>query len=328
MIRKLCIGGLGVAVFGLLATPLLAAAEKYPSKPIRLVAPFSAGGALDSMARELAHGMSSRLGQPVIVDNRTGAAGIVGVDAVAKAAPDGYTLSVSQSSQLLVNQFLYKNLPYNPRRDLVLVAKIADSPLVLLVNQKVPVKDARELRAYLKANQGKLSYGSWGVGTVGHLSGSKLNEVTGAQMVHASYRGEVPMVQDLAAGNVQLGFATALQASVFLLTNKVKAIGVTGTSRLPSLPNVPTLAEQGFDEKLFKTVGWSAIAAPAGTPKEIVQRLADEFQLAANRPEVKKRISELGFNVNYAGPAEFAALYQRELPVWESVVKDSGASLD
>lgn len=328
MIRKLCVGALGIAAFALLVTPALAADQKYPTKPIRLVTPFPAGGALDAMARELAHGMSSRLGQPLVVDNRTGAAGIVGVDAVAKAAPDGYTLSVSQSSQLIVNQFLYKNLPYNPRRDLVLVAKIADSPLVLLVNEKVPAKDGKELRAYLKENQGKLSYGSWGVGTVGHLSGNKLNDVTGAKMVHASYRGEVPMVQDLAAGNVQLGFATALQASVFLSTGKVRAIGVTGTNRLPILPNVPTLAEQGFDDRLFKTVGWSAIAAPAGTPKEIVQRLADEFRLAADRPEVKKRVADLGFAVNFAGPDEFEALYRRELPIWEGVVKDSGATLD
>lgn len=328
MTRRLCIAALGVAVLGLLSPPLTAADARYPAKPIRLVAPFPPGGALDAMARELAHGMSSRLGQPVIVENRTGAAGIIGVDAVAKAPHDGYTLSVSQSSQLMVNQFLYKNLPYNPQRDFVLVAKIADSPLVLLVNEKIAVKDGKELRAYLKANQGKLSYGSWGVGTVGHLSGNKLNEVTGAHMVHASYRGEVPMVQDLAAGTVHLGFATALQARVFLGTGKVKAIGVTGMTRLPSLPDVPTLAEQGFNDKLFRTVGWSAIAAPAGTPKEIVQRLAEEFQMAATRPEVRKRVSDLGFNVNYAGPAEFTALYQRELPVWESVVKESGASLD
>lgn len=328
MFRKFCVGGIGVILIALFSNSLLAVDQKYPSKPVRLIVPFPAGGALDTMARELAHGMSPGLGQPVIVDNRTGAAGIIGVDAVAKAAPDGYTLSISQSSQLLVNQFLYKNLPYEPKRDFVLVAKIADSPLVLLVNEKIPAKDGKELRAYLKANQGKASFGSWGVGTVGHLSAAKLNEVTGARMVHASYRGEVPMVQDLAGGTVQLGFATAMQARVFLATGKIRAIAVTGTSRLPSLPNVPTLAEQGFDDKLFKTVGWSAIAAPAGTPKEVVQRLAKAFQVVADRSEVKQRVSELGFTVNYAGPTEFTALYDRDFPIWQSVVREIGVSLD
>ncbi|GAB7545738.1 Bug family tripartite tricarboxylate transporter substrate binding protein [Cupriavidus sp. 8B] len=328
MIRKTCINGLGVAVLGLLSHPLLAADQNYPTKPIRLVVPFSAGGALDTTARVLAERMSSHMGQAVVVDNRTGAGGIIGVDNVAKAAPDGYTLSISQSSQLLVNQFLYKKLPYNPNRDFTLVAKIADSPLVLLVGEKVPAKDAKELRAYLKANQGKLSYGSWGVGTVGHLSANKLNEVTGAQMTHVSYRGEVPMVQDLIAGNVQLAFATGLQANMFLPSGKLKAIGVTGTSRLPTLPNVPTLGEQGFDSDVFKTVGWSAIAAPAGTPKQVIQRVADEVKLATNLPDVRKRIGDLGFVANYAGPEEFTAMYQKQLPIWQSVVKESGASLD
>lgn len=328
MIRKTCINGLSIVMLGALAHPLLAADHHYPDKPIRLVVPFPAGGALDTTARVLAARLSAQMGQPVVVDNRTGAGGIIGVDNVAKAAPDGYTLSISQSSQLLVNQFLYKKLAYNPNRDFTLIAKIADSPLVLVVGQNVPVKDAKELRAYLKANQGKLSYGSWGVGTVGHLSATKLNEVTGAQMTHVSYRGEVPMVQDVIAGNVQLAFTTGLQASLFLQSGKLKAVGVTGTSRLPTLPNVPTLAEQGFDSDVFKTVGWSAIAAPAGTPPQVIQRLADEIKLATNQPEVKKRISDLGFVANYAGPADFAALYQKQVPVWQAVVKESGATLD
>ncbi|MCA3183351.1 MULTISPECIES: Bug family tripartite tricarboxylate transporter substrate binding protein [unclassified Cupriavidus] len=328
MTRKTRIKGLSLAILGLLSHPLLAADQKYPTKPIRLVVPFSAGGALDTTARVLAERMSNHMGQPVVVDNRTGAGGIIGVDNVAKAAPDGYTLSISQTSQLLVNQFLYKKLAYNPNKDFTLVAKIADSPLVLVVSQTVPVKDAKELRAYLTANQGKLSYGSWGVGTVGHLSASKLNEVTGAKMTHVSYRGEVPMVQDIIAGNVQLAFTTGLQANMFLKSGKLKAIGVTGTSRLPTLPNVPTLAEQGFDSDVFKTVGWSAIAAPAGTPPQIIQRLADEVKLATNLPEVRNRINDLGFVANYTGPTEFAALYQKQAPVWQAVVKESGASLD
>ncbi len=328
MIRKTCFNGLGIAILGMLSSPLPAADQHYPNKPIRLVVPFPAGGALDTTARVLAERMSPHMGQPVVVDNRTGAAGIIGVDNVAKAAPDGYTLSISQSSQLLVNQFLYKKLPYNPNRDFTLVAKVADSPLVLVVGAKVPVKDARELRAYLKANQGKLSYGSWGVGTVGHLSANKLNEVTDAQMTHVSYRGEVPMVQDVIAGNVQLAFTTGLQASMFLQSGKLKAIGVTGTSRLPTLPNVSTLAEQGFDSDVFKTVGWSAIAAPAGTPQPVIQRVADEVRLATNTPEVKKRIADLGFVANYAGPADFATMYQKQLPIWQAVVQESGASLD
>lgn len=328
MLNKIHIACLSAGLIGLMATPALAEDKSYPVRPIKLVVPFSAGGALDITARVLAERMSGRLGQPVVVDNKTGAAGVIGVDAVAKAPPDGYTISISQSSQLLVSQFLYKNLPYNPTRDLILVAKIADSPLVLLVNDKVPAKDGRELRDYLQSNRGKLSYGSWGVGTVAHLSGNRLNSATDAQMAHVAYRGEAPMVQDLAAGNLQLAFATGLSAGMFIQSGKLRAIGVTGATRLPTLPNVPTLAEQGFDDKLFRIVGWSGVAVPAGTPAHIVQRIAEEVQLAANTPEVRKRVTEVGFTPSVAGPTEFAAQYRRDLPVWQAVVRESGAQLD
>ncbi|AJG22553.1 Bug family tripartite tricarboxylate transporter substrate binding protein [Cupriavidus basilensis] len=312
----------------LLALTQISFADTYPSRPIKVVAPYAAGGAIDIVARTLSDPVGRALGQPMVVDNKTGAAGNLGVDAVAKAAPDGYTLTVALSSNLMINQFLYAKLPYNPGKDLTLIAKVADAPLVLVVNSHLGVNNLADLRKYVQAHKGKMSYGSWGVGTISHLSASRLNDLLDGDMAHVAYRGEAPMINDLVAGNIQLSFVTGAQAPQFIAAGRLKPIGVTGPARLAALPNVPILSEVGMNDPTLRAVGWVGVAAPAGTPEPIVQRLADEIDKALKKPDIRKRILDLGWTPSYQDPKGIAATYRREAPVWKEVVRQSGAKLD
>jgi len=305
-----------------------ASAAGYPSKPIQLVVPFPAGGATDGAARLIADKLRVQLGQPVLVDNKPGASGILGTDFVAKAPADGHTLVFSLSTSLLINQFLYKKLPYQPK-DLVLVSHVVNAPIALLVHPSVPASNAAEMAAYLRANKGKLSYGSWGVGSAGHLSLAEMSQKFGADMTHVAYKGEAPMLQDLVGGQIQMAFASMLQAKTFADAGKLRIIGVTGEKRSGALPASPTLVEQGWTDDIFRITGWAGVAAPAATPRPIVDKVADEIRKACEQPEVRARIlALLGSEPTAAGPEQFAALYARELPVWQRAVKDTGASLD
>ena len=305
-----------------------ARAQGFPGKTIQIVVPFPAGGATDTVARLLAEKMAPRLGKAVIVDNKGGAAGILGTDTVAKAPADGHTLSVSLSTNLLINQFLFKKLPYNPQRDLALVSQIALAPIVLLVHPSVPAGTGPELLKYIAANKGKLSYGSWGIGSAGHLSGAFMSQSQNADMSHVPYKGEAPMVQDLIGGQIQMAFASAMQAKPFVDAGKLKAIGITGEQRMSVLPNVPTLVEQGLADDVYRVTGWVAMAAPGATPKAVVQRIADEVRAACEQPDVRAKITALGFTAVARGPEEFAAAYRKDLPVWERLIKVTGATLD
>ena len=305
-----------------------AQAQTYPSKPIKMVVPFPAGGATDVLARVLAEKMAAGLGQPVIIDNKPGAAGIIGTDAVAKAAPDGYTIVLSLSNSLLTNQFLYEKLPYDTQRDLTLVYQIAMAPLVLVVHPSVPVKTGPELLKYVSENQGKLAYGSYGVGAYPHLAGAHMSLTQKADMNHVAYKGEAPMLQDLIGGQIQMAYASALVAKPHIEAGKLKAIGVTGERRMSTLPNVPTLAEQGLKDEAYRVTGWLAIAAPANTPKPIVQRIADEVRKATQQPDVQAKVAGMGFEIKDSSPEAFAAAYKQERPVWERLIKQSGAKLE
>ena len=209
-----------------------AARPAWPSKPIRLVVPFNAGGATDIIARTVGEVLARRTGQPVVVDNKGGAAGILGTDAVAKAQPDGHTLLLSLSTSMLINQFLYTKLPYNPQKDLALVSQIAAAPVTLVVHPSVPAGNMKELLAYVKAHKGKLSYGSWGVGSYAHLAGAYMSKTMGADMTHSAYKGEAPMIQDLIGGQLQLCFSSALNTKPFIESGRLKAIGVTGAAAI------------------------------------------------------------------------------------------------
>ncbi|MBS0466964.1 MAG: tripartite tricarboxylate transporter substrate binding protein [Proteobacteria bacterium] len=318
----------GVAAAATLCGLPAALAQSYPSRPIRLIVPFNAGGATDIVARVIGEKLSPRLGQPVLVDNRGGAGGILGTDAVAKAQPDGYTFVLSLTTSLLINQFLYTKLPYHPQKDLALVTQIALAPVTLLVHPSLPVKTGPELLQYVARHKGKLSYGSYGVGSYAHLGGAYMSQSQDADMAHAAYKGEAPMLQDLIGGQIQLAFASALGAKPHIDAGRLKVIGVTGEQRMAVLPSAPTLAEQGLNDEVYRVVGWVGMAAPAKTPPELVQRMAAEVRAVCALPEVRDRIVAMGFLPVANTPEQFAAAYQRDLPIWERLVKITGARLD
>ena len=286
----------------------------YPNKPIKVVVPFAPGGATDVLARVLAEKMAVGLGQPMVIDNKPGAAGIIGTDAVAKAAPDGYTLLLALSNSMLTNQFLYTKLPYSPEKDIAPIYQIAIAPLVLVAHPSVPVATGPELLKYIAANKGKVAYGSYGTGAYPHLAGAYMSQSQNADMSHVAYRGEAPMVQDLLGGQIQIAFASA--------------IGVSGERRMGTLPNVPTLGEQGLNDEAYRVAGWLAFGAPAGTPPAILERVAAEVRKATEHPDVAQRITAMGFDVQKSSPALFTAAMNKERPVWERLIKASGAKLD
>jgi tripartite-type tricarboxylate transporter receptor subunit TctC len=316
------------SVATLCALPAANAQTAYPNKPIRLVVPFAAGGATDVLARVIGQKMAAGLGQPVIIDNKPGAAGIIGTDAVAKAAPDGYTIVLGLSNSLMTNEFLYEKLPYDTQRDLTLVYQIAMAPLVLVVHPSVPVKTGPELLKYVTANKGKVAYGSYGVGAYPHLAGAHMSLATQSDMNHVAYKGEAPMMQDLIGGQIQMAYASALVAKPHIDSGKIRAIGVSGERRMSTLPNVPTLAEQGLKDEAYRVTGWLAIAAPAKTPKPIVDRIAEEVRKATQQPDVRERVAAMGFEIKDSSPELFASAWKAERPVWERLIKQSGAKLE
>ena len=314
---------------GLLGTALAQTGKAaWPTKPIRLVVPFNAGGATDIIARTVGEALSKRIGQPVVVDNKGGAAGILGTDAVAKAPTDGHTLLLTLSTSMLINQFLYTKLPYNPQKDLALITQIAAAPVTLVVHPSVPANNMKELLAYVKAQKGKLSYGSWGTGSYAHLAGAYMSKTTDSDMVHVAYKGEAPMIQELIGGQLQLCFSSALNTKPFIDSGRVKAIGVTGKQRMDILPKVPTIFEQGVQDDAYSIFGWVAMGAPAGIPKEIVDQLSAHLREVAKDPKVVERIAAAGFLPMMNSPQEFQQNYQRDMPIWKALVEAAGARLD
>nr|WP_145552444.1 tripartite tricarboxylate transporter substrate binding protein [Variovorax boronicumulans] len=303
-------------------------AQAYPNKPIRVVVPYQAGGATDVIARVFGDKLAARLGQPVVIDNKAGAGGILGTDTVAKAAPDGYTLLVTLSTSILINQFLYTKLPYNPQKELALVSQLAAAPITLAVHPSVPVKTGPELLAYMAAHKGKVSYGSYGIGSHAHLAGAHMSRVQNADMVHVAYKGEAPMLQDLIGGQVQMAYASALGVKPHAETGRLRIVGVTGPRRMSVLPDVPTLLEQGMTDDVYGVVGFIGMAAPAGTPREIVERVAREVQAIGQMEDVRARITSMGFETAANGVRDFEAVYKKDLPIWQKLVQESGARLD
>ena len=304
------------------------AKEAWPNKPIRIIVPFNAGGATDILARTVGDALSRRVGQPVVVDNRGGAGGILGTDAVAKAAPDGYTLLVSLSTSMLINQFLYAKLPYNPQKDITPITQIAAAPVTLVVHPSVPASNMKELLAYVKANKAKLSYGSWGVGSYAHLAGAYMSKTLNADMTHVAYKGEAPMIQDLIGGQLQLCFSSALNTKPFIEAGRLKAIGVTGRQRMDILPQLPSIYEQGVPDDAYSIFGWVAMGAPAGMPKELVDVLYGHLREIAKDPKVLERTVGAGFMPLMNSPDAFRENYQRDMPVWKALVDEAGAKLD
>ena len=322
------IGGGSLLATGAGSALAQAGKPSWPGKPVRVVVPFNAGGATDIMARTIGEVLAKRLGQPVVVDNKAGAAGILGTDAVAKAAPDGHTLLLSLSTSMLINQFLYAKLPYNPQKDIALITQVAAAPVTLVVHPSVPASNMKELLAYVKANKGKLSYGSWGVGSYAHLAGAYMSKTMDADMNHAAYKGEAPMIQELIGGQLQLCFSSALNTKPFIDSGRLKAIGVTGKERMEILPRLPTIFEQGVTDDAYSIYGWVAMGAPAGTPREVVDQLYGHLREIIKDPRVLERITGAGFIPLMNSPQAFRENYQRDMPIWKALVEQAGARLD
>ena len=304
-----------------------AASEKpaFPSKPVRVIVPFAAGGATDVLARSVCDKLGAQLGQPAIVDNRPGAGGLLACDAVAKAAADGHTLTLGTTSTMLSNQFMFKKLPYEPQKDLVPVSRICWAPIVLVINSKLPAKNLAELMAYAQANKGQLSYGSYGIGSQGHLVLASLSKVTNADMTHIAYKGEAPMVQDLVGGQLMVGIGSILSLKQHIDSGKLRAIAFTGLNRVPALPDIPTFAELGHKQDAFTVSGWLGVAATGGTPAAVVNQLGAEISKALQTREVNARVLMAGFvPLTDDSPQKYQADWKRELPIWKQLLKDAG----
>lgn len=305
----------------------LASGEKtaFPTKPVRVIVPFAAGGATDVLARAVCDKLGQQLGQPSIVDNRPGAAGLLACDAVAKAAPDGHTLTLGTTSTMLSNQFMFKKLPYDAQKDLVPVVRICWAPIVLVVNSKLAARTLPELMAYAKANKGQLTYGSYGIGSQGHLALATLSKVTDADMTHIAYKGEAPMVQDLVGGQLMIGIGSILSLKQHIDSGKLRAIAFTGRTRVPALPEVPTFAELGHQQDAFTVSGWLGVAATGGTPAAVVDQLGAQIRKALQTREVNARVLMAGFvPLTDDSPQRYQADWRRELPIWKQLLQDAG----
>lgn len=304
------------------------AAADYPSKPIRLIVPYQAGGSTDIFARVVGEGLAKRLGQPVLVENRTGAGGSIGTDYVAKSAPDGYTLLLTIPAPITANLALYSKLPYDPRSDLRMVSDIALTRTVLAVHPSVPAKDFASLVSAIKAAPDKYTVGSWGPGTLPHQIQVYMDKSYGLKTLHVPYKGEGPMAIDLIGGviNITVGSITTLQP--YIAAGKLRALAVVGSRRVKVLPQVPTFAEQGYVDAVYSFVGPTSIMAPAKTPDAIVERLGREIQAVVMQPEVSRRFESLGAEPIGNLPAEAAAAYKVFLPVALKMAQDTGVKLD
>ncbi|MBU4611866.1 tripartite tricarboxylate transporter substrate binding protein [Achromobacter sp. GG226] len=308
--------------------PTVHAAESYPNKPIRVIVGLPPGGATDILARLLAEKMAPALGQTMLVENRPGAGAIIGTDAVAKAAPDGYTISLILSNAVIANQFLYSQLPYDPGKDIAYIYQLVDAAVVLAATAEQPFQTAPQFAAYAQANPGKLTYGSYSPGSYGHVAMAYLDDRLKSQMTHVGYKGEAPMLQDMLGGRVDVAFGSAVNMTPHVQSGKLKFLGVTGPRRMSVLPDVPTLVEQGLTDEPFKVFGWAGLIAPAGTPRPILDRLASETRKVLADPDVQQRIRALGFEpVLDSSPQKTRARYDADVPIWKKLVEASGAKI-
>lgn len=325
--RHILAAAAAAAGSSLIGPPAWAKAN-YPSKPIRFIVPFNPGGATDIVARVLGESMSKQLGQPILVENKAGAAGMLGTDQVAKSAPDGYNVVLSLSTSLLINQYLYTTMAYNPQKDLLMLSELASAPVTLVVHPSVPANNMQELLAWVKANKGKVSYGSWGVGSYAHLGGAYMSKTMDADMSHVAYRGEAPMIQELIGGQLQLCFSSAQNTKPFIDSGRLKAIGVTGKERMSVLPNLPTIYEQGVTDDAYSITGFVGMALPAGTPQNVVDALSAAIQQAAQDPKVQERIAGAGFLPVFSSAEAFAKTYAQAAPVWKQLIEVAEAKVD
>jgi tripartite-type tricarboxylate transporter receptor subunit TctC len=307
------------ALAGLLVLPLGALGQAYPSKPIRMVAPYPPGASIDIVARLIGQKMGESMGQAFIVDNKAGASGAIGSEFLARAAPDGYTIGFGNPSTHVLPVALKKKMPYDAVKDFTPISGIAKNILAIAVHPAVPVKNIRELVDYAKANPGKVSYGTPGSGTSHHLIGEMLNEVAGIDMLHIPYKGGGPAVADLLSGQIPMNIASLTTVTPYIKNGRARIIAILDDRRYVELPDVQTGIESfpGFEAK----ASWTGLFGPAGLPPEIVTRLYTEMRKALGDPEVKKKLEANGFEIIASPPAEFRAFLESDIALWSRVAR-------
>jgi tripartite-type tricarboxylate transporter receptor subunit TctC len=301
-----------------------AAAQQYPTKPVRFVVPFVAGGPTDIQARMLGEKLGQRLGQQFIIDNRGGANGNIGLELTAKAPPDGYTIVIATVGTWAVNPSLYKQMPFDPVKDFAPIMQVSTSPGVLVVHPSVPVKNVKELVALAKSRPGKLDYGSSGVGGFGHISGALFCLMTKTEMVHIPYKSSAPSLTDLIAGQIQVLFNNAISTVPYIKSGQVRALAVTSLKRMPALSNLPTIDETGV--KGYDNSSWSAVAAPAGTPREIVAKLNSELNQILKLPDIQEKNASFGADPVGGTPEQYGDYLKSEIAKFARVIKEAKIS--
>lgn len=297
-----------------------AQAQEWPTRPVRIVVPYPAGGAVDIVTRALADKLATQWGQPVVVDNKAGAGGLIGADSVSKAAPDGYTLVMGTVSSHAIAAAVYRKMPYDAVADFGAISLVALTPYIITVHPGVPANSLRELVAHARANPDKLNFGSSGTGTTPHLAGELFNTVAGTRMAHVPYKGSAPMVADLLGGQIQVAFDNTVIPHI--KAGKLRGLAVTGPARLAAVPDIPTAAEAGLPG--YEAVGWMGLYAPKGTPAALRNRLAADTAKAAGTPDFIAKMAGLGFQARTDTPVEFDAYLKAETVKWAKVVKDAG----
>jgi tripartite-type tricarboxylate transporter receptor subunit TctC len=315
-----------LAVFILASAANAAFAQSWPSRPLRLVIPFAAGGGADIAGRVIGQELGEVLKQPVIIENRTGAGGTIAPNNVAKSPPDGYSLVLGHLGGIAIAPHLYKDLPFDPINDLSPVTLVVNGLSVLVVNPELPVKTAGELVAYAKKNPNQLSFASAGSGTDTHLAGELFKSMTGTSMVHIPYKGGAPALVDLIAGRVQLSFASVATTISSIQTGKLRAVAMTGKNRFEGLPGVPTIAESGVPG--YEINNWYGIFVPANTPQDIIQRLNTETIKTLKKPDIHAKLIAAGLEPIWSTPKEFADYVRAETDKWRKIVADSGAKAE
>lgn len=310
------------ALAALAATPAFGQNGTWPDRPVRIIVPYPAGGSTDVLFRIYAEQMQTRLGQPFIIENRPGAGGNTGIDAVAKSAPDGYTLGAATIGHFAINQFLYDKMPYDPERDIIPVALTYELPNVALVpNQHIPAKTMQEFIAWAKARD-RITYGSPGVGTSPHLSGALFASRTGVNAVHVPFRGAAQTIPAMLAGDVNFAIDNLASYISLIQNGQMRALAVTSAERWPTLPDVPTMAEAGMKD--FVVTSWAAVVVPNGTPRGIIDKLAATMKAVAAQPEMKPRFLKAGAKILSSTPEEAKAFADKERATWKGIVAIAG----
>ena len=319
---KLRSHAVAISVLALLGAGAVSGQQAWPSKPVHFIVPYAAGGFADIRARMIGVELAKTLGQPMVIESKPGAGGVLGTDAVAKAAPDGYTIGMGNLAPLAVNVSLMKKLPYDCQKDLLPVVLLETSPLILTAGPGLPAKDVKELIALAKAKPGQLAFASSGIGGAHHLSGEMLRQMSGIDIIHVAYKGGAPAAADLLAGHVPMMFEMGYAALPSIKAGKIRALAVTSAKRLPILPEVPTMMEAGVPG--FESYNWQGVIVPAGTPREIVERLNREINAILVQPAARNLITSTGSEVGGGTPEAFGALIRSETEKWAKVVKQAG----